>query len=97
MKKPSDKSPRRTGAQLKAAIRRQPSVFAVYTILRLIVLATLVSSVLRGEYESAFICLLVLVLFMLPFSSSRTSASSCRPRWRSSFCCLFSRRRYWAS
>ena len=67
MKKPSDKSPRRTGARLKAAIRRQPTVFAVYTILRLIVLATLVSSILRGEYESAFICLLVLVLFMLPF------------------------------
>lgn len=67
MKKPSDKSPRRTGAQLKAAIRRQPSVFAVYTILRLIVLATLVSSILRGEYESAFICLLVLILFILPF------------------------------
>ena len=67
MKKPSDKSPRRTGARLKAAIRRQPAVFAVYTILRLIVLATLVSSILRGEYESAFICLLVLVLFMLPF------------------------------
>ena len=67
MKKPSDKSPRRTAARLKAAIRRQPAVFAVYTILRLIVLATLVSSILRGEYESAFICLLVLVLFMLPF------------------------------
>ena len=67
MKKPSDKSPRRTGTRLKAAIRRQPAVFAVYTILRLIVLATLVSSILRGEYESAFICLLVLVLFMLPF------------------------------
>ena len=67
MKKPSDKSPRRTGARLKAAIRRQPAVFAVYTILRLIVLATLVSSILRGEYESAFICLLVLTLFILPF------------------------------
>ena len=67
MKKTSDKSPRRTGAQLKAAIRRQPAVFAVYTILRLIVLATLVSSILRGEYESAFICLLVLILFILPF------------------------------
>ena len=67
MKKRSDTSPRRTGAQLKAAIGRQPSVCAVYTILRLIVLATLVSSVLRGEYESAFICLLVLALFMLPF------------------------------
>ena len=56
-----------TSAQLKAIIKRQPAVFAVYTMLRLIVLATLVSSVIRGEYESAFICLLVLVLFMLPF------------------------------
>ena len=56
-----------TSAQLKTIIKRQPAVFAVYTMLRLIVLATLVSSVIRGEYESAFICLLVLVLFMLPF------------------------------
>ena len=71
MKKTSDKSPRRTGAQLKAAIRRQPAVFAVYTILRLIVLATLVSSILRGEYESAFICLLVLVLFSTPLNGCR--------------------------
>ena len=52
---------------LRAAIRRQPKVFAVYLVLRLIVLATLVSSILRGEYENAFICLLVLVLFVLPF------------------------------
>ena len=52
---------------LKAAVRRQPAVFTVYLVLRLIVLATLVSSVIRGEYESAFICLLVLVVFMLPF------------------------------
>ena len=52
---------------LGGTIRRQPVVFAVYLILRLIVLGTLVSSVIRGEYESAFICLLVLALFMLPF------------------------------
>ena len=58
-----------TGQQLKAVIKRQPAVFTVYMVLRLIVLATLVSSILRGEYESAFICLLVLALFMLPFSS----------------------------
>ena len=56
-----------TGQQLKAIIKRQPAVFTVYMVLRLIVLATLVSSILRGEYESAFICLLVLALFMLPF------------------------------
>lgn len=61
------KAPRHLGAQLKAVIRRQPAVFAVYTVLRLIVLATLVSSIIRGEYESAFICLLVLGLFVLPF------------------------------
>ena len=42
-------------------------MFTVYLVLRLMVLATLVSSVIRSEYESAFICLLVLVLFMLPF------------------------------
>ena len=66
MKQPP-KKPRRVRAELKSTIRRQPSVFTVYMILRLIVLATLVSSILRGEYESAFICLLVLVLFMLPF------------------------------
>ena len=56
-----------TGQQLKAVIKRQPAVFTVYMVLRLIVLATLASSILRGEYESAFICLLVLALFMLPF------------------------------
>ena len=52
---------------LKGTIRCQPVVFAVYLVLRLIVLGTLVSSVIRGEYESAFICLLVLALFVLPF------------------------------
>ena len=61
------KAPQHLGPQLKAVIRRQPTVFAVYTVLRLIVLATLVSSIIRGEYESAFICLLVLGLFVLPF------------------------------
>ena len=61
------KAPRHLGPQLKAVTRRQPTVFAVYTVLRLIVLATLVSSIIRGEYERAFICLLVLGLFVLPF------------------------------
>ena len=42
-------------------------MFAVYVALRLIVLAELVMSIIRGEYESAFICLLVLALFILPF------------------------------
>lgn len=65
MKKPP--KPKDTVRQLKATIRQQPAVFAVYVVLRLIVVAELVLSILRGEYESAFICLLVLILFILPF------------------------------
>ena len=59
--------PKDTARRLKATIRQQPAVFAVYVVLRLIVVAELVLSILRGEYESAFICLLVLFLFILPF------------------------------
>lgn len=65
MKRPP--KPKDTARRLKAAIRQQPAVFAVYVVLRLIVVAELVLSILRGEYESAFICLLVLILFILPF------------------------------
>lgn len=65
MKKPP--KPKDTARRLKATIRQQPPVFAVYVVLRLIVVAELVLSILRGEYESAFICLLVLILFILPF------------------------------
>lgn len=59
--------PKDTARRLKATIRQQPAVFAVYVVLRLIVVAELILSILRGEYESAFICLLVLILFILPF------------------------------
>ena len=65
MKKPP--KPKDTARRLKATLRQQPAVFAVYVVLRLIVVAELVLSILRGEYESAFICLLVLILFILPF------------------------------
>ena len=51
---------------LRAVIHKKPTVFAVYLILRIVVLLTLVSSIIRGEYENAFVCLLVLLLFMLP-------------------------------
>ena len=65
MKKPS--KPLHARGELRSAIRRQPVVFAVYLVLRLIVLASLVSAILRQEYESAFVCVLVLFLYMLPF------------------------------
>ena len=67
MKKPSKDEALHARGDLKKIIRRKPIVFAVYLVLRLIVLASLVSAITRGEYESAFVCVLVLVLFMLPF------------------------------
>ena len=63
--------PRQKRLRLLAEIKRKPAVAAVYFILRLIVLITLVSSVMRGEYESTFICLLVLFLFLLPMFVQR--------------------------
>lgn len=58
--------PNRLRTRLRSEARKSPAVFGVYVVLRLIVIAILVSAILRGEYESAFICLLVLVLFLLP-------------------------------
>ena len=66
MKKPPKNEALHTRGDLKKIIRRKPVVFAVYLVLRLIVLASLVSAILRREYESAFVCVLVLILFMLP-------------------------------
>ena len=42
--------PRDTVRRLKETIHKQPAVFAVYVALRLIVLAELVMSIIRGEY-----------------------------------------------
>ena len=71
MKKPHKPIP--SPRDLKGTIRRQPVVFAVYLVLRLIVLGTLVSSIIRGEYESAFICLLVFSLLYTPCIAAVTS------------------------
>ena len=57
--------------RLVAEAKKKPAVFTVYIILRLIVVAILVSSILRGEYENAAICLLVLFLFLLPLFVQR--------------------------
>lgn len=51
---------------LKEHIRQHKVVFAVYLILRFIVVALLVLELVQKQYESAFICVLVLVLFALP-------------------------------
>lgn len=51
---------------MKQAAKEKPGVFWTYLVLRLIVLGTLVRSVMRGDAESVFICLLVLFIFTLP-------------------------------
>ena len=47
-------------------LRTHPVLTAVYFILRLIVAAMLVLNVIQGDYESAFICGLSLILFLVP-------------------------------
>lgn len=52
--------------QTRLYIKQHPVLFAVYLVLRIIVVCLLVLNVFEREYESAFVCGLVLVLFMVP-------------------------------
>lgn len=62
----------RMKARKKAALEENKrSVLAVYLILRLIVIALMVMSIIGKNYENTFICVLVLVLFMLPDLAER--------------------------
>ena len=49
------KPPRHSLRDLGPIIRRQPAVFAVYLVLRLIVIGTLVSSIIRQEIGRAHV------------------------------------------
>lgn len=57
---------RRGMKEIRAYAKQRPKVFTVYVILRLLVVVALIRSAMLKEYESMFVCLLVLVLFMLP-------------------------------
>lgn len=57
---------RRGMKKIRTYAKQRPKVFTVYVILRLLVVAALIRSAMLKEYESMFVCLLVLVLFMLP-------------------------------
>ena len=57
-----------------AEAKKRPLVFAVYCIVRLIVIVSLVAALLRRDFESAFTCVLVLVLFMIPLFLERSLA-----------------------
>ena len=50
----------------KEQMKQHPVLFTVYLVLRVIVVAALVLNLLQADYESAFVCGLVLVLFALP-------------------------------
>ena len=54
------------GKKLLEQARRDKKAFAIYFILRLIVLVSAVLAFIRGDYESLFFCVLTLVLFLLP-------------------------------
>lgn len=51
---------------LTTQIKANKKVFAVWASLRLLVIAAMVLSILRNDYESAFICIVTLVLFLVP-------------------------------
>ena len=57
-----------------AEAKKRPLVFAVYCIVRLIVIVSLAAALLRRDFESAFTCVLVLVLFLIPLFLERSLA-----------------------
>ncbi len=52
--------------QAKAEIKNHKIAFAVYVILRTIVIISMVLSFVRGDWENLFVCSLALILFMAP-------------------------------
>lgn len=71
MKKKSTKRERNRKGKLKLrgltnVIKQRKGPFAVYIILRAMVIIALVISCIRGNYEHAFLCVLSLVLFLMP-------------------------------
>ena len=61
----SEKKKRKPGT-LIAEMREHKVTFTVYIILRMLVIAAIVISVLRGNYENVFVCVLTLVLLLIP-------------------------------
>jgi len=53
-------------AELKAHIATHKTEFAVYSIMRLLVILTFVASLIEKRYENAALCILSLVLLLLP-------------------------------
>lgn len=52
--------------RLRDRIRLNPTAFKVYTVLRILVIVTLVINLVNKRFENAFMCVLSLFLFLLP-------------------------------
>lgn len=52
--------------ELKNHIKNNKITFAVYVVLRLVVIGAMILSVLNGSYENLFVCTLSLILFLCP-------------------------------
>ena len=58
--------------RLESAANEHISVVIVYLVLRVLVIVPMVFALTQGNYESFFVCVLVLVLFLLPNFVERT-------------------------
>lgn len=52
--------------------KEKKSTVAVYILLRLAVLISLIFNFLQGNFENVFMCLLTLILFLIPFIAEET-------------------------
>lgn len=70
MEKGKKQKKKRRGEAIKEAVhmelREHRSSFFVYVTLRLLVIATLVMNIIRGNYENVFVCILTLLLLVVP-------------------------------
>ncbi len=58
--------------ELRENIKENKSTFAVYIILRFIVITALVIAIFRKDFETAYVCCLSLILFLAPAFVERT-------------------------
>ena len=57
---------RRIRLDLVAQIKKNKAVFAVYIVLRLIVIVSLVFALVRGNFENSVLCVATLLFLLAP-------------------------------
>ena len=78
-------------------LREHRSSFIVFSILHILVLAVLVRQIMLASYESAFFCVLTLLLLYVPsWLQVKLRIELPPPLGRSRFCVSSLRRRFWA-